>query len=70
MAAIRAGSASPSAAYCWTARPLPLDDARLGAGWHAPEAGWRWTAGDAAILAAGAREVAIEVAMTGRYWRG
>ncbi len=49
---------------------LPLDDPRLGAGWHAPEGGWRWTGGDASIAAAGAREVAIEVAMTGHYWRG
>jgi hypothetical protein len=51
-------------------RPLALDDPRLCAGWHAPEAGWRWTTGDAVIAAAGARELAIELATTGRYWRG
>lgn len=36
----------------WT-RALPLDDTRLGAGWHEPERDgprqWRWTADDAAI---------------------
>ena len=34
-----------------------------------PEPGWRWTDGDAAIAAAGARELAFEIAMTGTYWR-
>jgi parallel beta-helix repeat protein len=48
---------------------LPLDDARLGAGWHPPEPGWRWTAGNAAIATAGAQEVALSLAITGRYWR-
>ncbi len=48
--------------------PLGLDDARLGGGWHAPEPGLRWTDGAAAIAVAGARELAIELAITGRYW--
>ncbi|MDA8247605.1 MAG: hypothetical protein M0Z28_00350, partial [Rhodospirillales bacterium] len=49
---------------------LALDDPRFGAGWYAPEAGWRWTAGAAAIAAHGARELAIELAIAGRYWAG
>ncbi len=49
-------------------RTLPLADARLAAGWHAPEDGdgaaWRWTDGDAALPTAfcasgGMLEVAI-----------
>ncbi|MBN9507653.1 MAG: hypothetical protein J0I21_00910, partial [Alphaproteobacteria bacterium] len=48
--------------------PLALDDPRLAHGWHAPEAGWRWTAGDAWIATDGARTLAFDVAMTGRYW--
>lgn len=48
---------------------VPLDDARLIAGWHPPEAGWRWTAGKATIATAGAREVALTLAITGLYWR-
>jgi hypothetical protein len=28
---------------------LPLDHTALGQGWHAPEAGVRWTAGSAAL---------------------
>jgi hypothetical protein len=48
---------------------LPLDDARLGAGWHAAEPGWRWTDGDAAILAGGAGLLEFELAMAGLYWR-
>ncbi len=46
-----------------------IDPARLGAGWHAREPDWRWTDGDAAILAGGARVLAFELAMTGRYWQ-
>jgi hypothetical protein len=53
--------------------PVPLDDARLGAGWHAIEpdgAGrtWRWTNGAAQLDATGARTLAIEVAMTQPAW--
>ena len=51
-------------------RALPLDDKRLLAGWHAAEGGWRWTSGTAVIAAAGAREIAVEVAITGQYWNG
>jgi hypothetical protein len=49
---------------------LPLHDPRLGPGWHAPEAGWRWTTGEAVIAAAGARELTLTLAINGRYWRG
>ncbi len=47
---------------------VALDDPRFGRGWHAPEAGWRWTAGDGWIATDGARTLAFDVAMTGRYW--
>ena len=47
---------------------LAMDDARLGAGWHAPEPHWRWTDGNAAIAVAGARSVAFVVAITRKYW--
>ena len=49
--------------------PLALDDARLGDGWHAPERFWRWTAGDAGVAVAGARVLAFDLAITGRYWQ-
>ena len=45
---------------------VALDDARLGAGWHDAEAGWRWTDGAAAVRASWA--IAFDVVMTGRYW--
>jgi len=40
-----------------------------GAGWHAPEPGFCWTDGAAAIALAGARTLEVTQAMTGRYWR-
>jgi hypothetical protein len=42
-------------------RAIGLENARLGAGWHAPEDGLRWTDGDAALHlgAGGVLEVAI-----------
>jgi hypothetical protein len=53
---------------------IPLGDARLGAGWHAPEDGgadgvWRWTDGEAELAVAGGGIIDIEVAIAGRYWR-
>ena len=45
-----------------------LDDARLGAGWHAPEPGWRWTGGAAEIDVAGAGALDVGIGMTERYW--
>ncbi len=48
---------------------VALDDARLGAGWHAPEAEFRWTDGAAEIDLRGARRLALRIALAGRYWR-
>ena len=49
---------------------LPLDGARLGAGWHAPEPGLRWTDGAAQITLAGERTLAVRFARLQRYWTG
>jgi hypothetical protein len=48
---------------------IARDATALRDGWHAPEAGWRWTDGDAELVVSGARRLAIELAMTGTYWR-
>lgn len=48
---------------------LALDDPRLAAGWHAPEPGWRWTAGPAALPAADACLVELRLMPYGRFWR-
>jgi hypothetical protein len=45
-----------------------LDDARLVRGWHAPEGGWRWTDGAAALDVAGAGMVEMTIAITEIYW--
>ncbi len=47
---------------------LALQDARLGTGWHAAEAEWRWTDGCAALALAGATQLGVGIAMTERYW--
>lgn len=47
----------------------PIGAARFGAGWHAAEAGWRWTDGDGAILVGGARTLGFDLALTGTYWQ-
>ena len=49
-------------------RTLPLDDPRLGDGWHGVEDGWRWTDGSAALALAGAEELAVVVAMSEQSW--
>lgn len=49
-------------------RALPLDDPRLGDGWHGVEDGWRWTDGSAALALAGAEELAVVVAMSELSW--
>ena len=41
---------------------VPLDDARLLAGWHAPEPGFRWTDGAAVLDVTGARMVELRLA--------
>jgi hypothetical protein len=48
---------------------INLDDACFTQGWHAPEQDWRWTDGDARLATFGARDLAFEVTMTGRYWQ-
>ena len=65
---------------CWLAvgsTPVPIDDARLVSGWHAPErsadgAEWRWTQGDAVIELDGLTEAAasleLELLPGLRYW--
>jgi hypothetical protein len=47
---------------------LPLDSARLGTGWHAPEPGLRWTDGAASLALAGARGLTVRFAALLRYW--
>jgi hypothetical protein len=42
--------------------PVALGDRRLRGGWHAPEAGLRWSDGDGAIDLAGARRVELALA--------
>jgi hypothetical protein len=49
-------------------RLVSLDSPGLSAGWHGAEAGHRWTDGRAELGVGGVREVAFELAMTGRYW--
>jgi len=49
-------------------RLVTLESPGLMSGWHATEPGWRWTDGDAALAPAGARTLAFELAVTGRYW--
>ena len=48
---------------------VAADDARLGAGWHAAEQGWRWNDGEGWLHPRGARQLAFEVAMAGLYWQ-
>jgi autotransporter-associated beta strand protein len=48
---------------------VALDDPRLAEGWHAPEAGWRWTAGAATLPAADACLVEVRLKPFGRFWR-
>jgi hypothetical protein len=43
-------------------------DARLAAGWHAPEGALRWTDGAAWLHPRGARRLGFAVAMAGQYW--
>jgi hypothetical protein len=49
--------------------PLPLDDRRLTTGWHPPEAGWRWTTGDAELAVPPGSTVTVTLASAGAlYW--
>jgi hypothetical protein len=47
---------------------IARDDTRLEAGWHAPEAAWRWTEGAATLAVGTARRVRVEWADAGLYW--
>jgi hypothetical protein len=47
---------------------VPRDDPRLTTGWHAPEAGWRWTDGAASLEAGGARTLTLKTCGTLSYW--
>jgi hypothetical protein len=47
---------------------IHLDDPRLTTGWHQPEAGWRWTDGEATLILEGIRSLQINVALTTTYW--
>jgi hypothetical protein len=47
---------------------LPLNDARLGAGWHAPEPGLRWTDGNAGIALAGEHRLEVRYSPLLCYW--
>ena len=49
-------------------RAIELSDDRLGAGWHAPAGGVRWTDGEARIMLGGAREILLVLAQAGPYW--
>jgi hypothetical protein len=49
--------------------PVALHDPRLSAGWHAAEADFRWTGGNATLDVSGARKFAFRLASTGIYWR-
>ena len=48
--------------------PLALDGPALGTGWYAREAYWRWTDGDAELLLPGGGVLAVDIAITARYW--
>jgi hypothetical protein len=50
-------------------RQARLASPALGAGSHAPEAGWRSTDGAGEIDPAGGRLLAFEPALDGTYWR-
>lgn len=52
-------------------RRIGLADRRLEAGWHRPEAGLRWTDGDATLDVRGAAHLDLTLVATGlRYWTG
>jgi hypothetical protein len=49
-------------------RAASLTSPGLGAGWHAPEPGRRWTDGNGTLAIAGTRQITFALAMTGSYW--
>ncbi len=48
---------------------IALDDPRLGAGWHAPEPGLRWTDGAASVACGDGKVLEVTLAPLGRYWQ-
>ena len=48
---------------------IATGSAHFAEGWHPPEAGWRWTSGDATLIVDGARRVSFRTPLAGRYWR-
>ncbi len=48
---------------------VPIEPARLGSGWHAPEPGLRWTDGDATVTVGTARVLEVEIVNLLRYGR-
>lgn len=49
-------------------KPLALDTPALAGGWLPPEGDWRWTTGNAALPAAGRRELTVSIAQLESYW--
>jgi hypothetical protein len=50
-------------------KPIALDDPRLASGWHAAEAHWRWTDGDAVLDLQGRGVLTFSLETPGSYWR-
>jgi collagen type I alpha len=48
--------------------PVPLEAIGDAPGWHRPEAGWRWTDGNALLPLAGADVLRVELLPLLRYW--
>jgi glycosyltransferase involved in cell wall biosynthesis len=57
------------AAIALDGAPVPPGDPRRVSGWHAPDAGWQWTDGDAALLVGPARRLDVTLLPLARYWR-
>lgn len=47
----------------------PAGSVRRRRGWHAPEPGWQWTDGDAALSVGAARRLELVLAPVGQWWR-
>ncbi len=56
------------AGLLWDGVPAGLDDARLGAGWHAAEAEWRWTDGGGEIDVAGLGDIGFTLVAVEWCW--
>lgn len=49
-------------------QPIPAGHAARAAGWHAPEAAWQWTDGDATLRVGRARTLDVTVVPLAQYW--